>query len=113
MIFLGSSVLTSHWLLCITCFTSFVSFTDVYSDYVSKGEKNVANVFPTPPITPPPPARSCGNSQPEPSMDNRSIGQGRDFTLTLTDKCSTVQPLYNGHVEDKRVAISRGSTALL
>ena len=55
MIFLGSSVLTSHWLLCITCFTSFVSFTDVYSEYVSKGEKNDANVFPTPPITPPPP----------------------------------------------------------
>ena len=42
---------------------------------------------------------------PGPSMDNRSMGQGRDFTLILTDKCITVKPLYNGHVEDKRVAI--------
>ena len=43
--------------------------------------------------------RSRGNSHPGPSMDNRSMGQGRDFTLILTDKCITVQPLYNGHVE--------------
>ena len=31
-IFLGSIVLTSHWLLCIRCFTSLVSFTGFYTE---------------------------------------------------------------------------------
>ena len=35
IIFLGSIVFTSQWLLCINCFTSLVSFkfTSFYSDY--------------------------------------------------------------------------------
>ena len=32
IIFLGSSVLTSYWLLCIHCFTSFVRFTGFYTE---------------------------------------------------------------------------------
>ena len=32
IIFLGSIVLTSQWLLCIHCFTSLVSFTDFYPE---------------------------------------------------------------------------------
>ena len=32
IIFLGSTVLTSQWLLCIHCFTSLVSFTGFYTD---------------------------------------------------------------------------------
>ena len=32
IIFLGSIVLTSHWLLCINCFTSLVSFTGFYTE---------------------------------------------------------------------------------
>ena len=33
IIFLGSIVLTSQWLLCINCFTSLVSFTGFYTEY--------------------------------------------------------------------------------
>ena len=33
IIFLGSIVLTSHWLLCINCFTSLVRFTGYYTEY--------------------------------------------------------------------------------
>ena len=32
IIFLGSIVLTSYWLLCINCFTSLVSFTGFYTE---------------------------------------------------------------------------------
>ena len=32
IIFLGSTVLTSQWLLCIHCFTSLVSFTGFYTN---------------------------------------------------------------------------------
>ena len=32
IVFLGSIVLTSQWLLCIHCFTSFVSFTGFYTE---------------------------------------------------------------------------------
>ena len=32
IIFLGSIVLTSQWLICIHCFTSLVSFTGFYSE---------------------------------------------------------------------------------
>ena len=33
IIFLGSIVLTSHWLLCINCFTSLVRYTGSYREY--------------------------------------------------------------------------------
>ena len=32
IIFLGSIVLTSQWLLCIHCFTSLISFTSFYTE---------------------------------------------------------------------------------
>ena len=39
IIFLGSIVLSSQWLLCIHCFTSLVSFTGFYTTRVSLGRE--------------------------------------------------------------------------
>ena len=44
IIFLGSIVLTSHWLLCIDRFTSLVRFTGFYTE----SEPNFSNGQPEP-----------------------------------------------------------------
>ena len=48
IVFLGSIVLTSQWLLCIHCFTSLVSFTGFYTEVNPKfqnlGNKKTINM---------------------------------------------------------------------
>ena len=45
IIFLGSILLTSQWLLCIHCFTSLVSFTGFYSEDEPEKKKNLLGYF--------------------------------------------------------------------
>ena len=45
IIFLGTILLTSQWLLCIHCFTPLVSFTGFYSEGESEKKKHLLGYF--------------------------------------------------------------------